>query len=122
MIDTPITIDLTYLNSLTGGDKGFEQMLLSGSVADVDIMIAGLKQSWEQQDALGIRKNAHSLVSISAIAGMPQVESWSRSIDQAFADGLFHPKLANLADNIISGWPAAKLQLQQLIDAPVAEI
>ena len=115
MNDNPITIDLTYLYSLTGGDKSFEQMLLTGSVADVDNMINGLKLSWEQGDAAGIRKNAHSLISISAIAGMPQVEGWSRKIDQAFADGLFHPELAALADNIISGWPAAKSQLEEVI-------
>lgn len=94
-------------------------MLLPGNVVVVDIMIAALKQSWEQRDALNIRKNAHSLVWLSAIAGMLQVESWSPSIDQAFADGLFHFELANFADNIISGWPAAKLHLQQLIDTPV---
>ena len=112
---TPITIDLTYLYSLTGGDKPFEQMLLSGSVADVDDMINGLKGSWEKNDAAGIRKNAHSLVSLSAIAGMPQVEDWSREIDQVFSDGIFHPELAVLSENIISGWPAAKRELEQMI-------
>ena len=96
MIHSPITIDLTYLYSLTGGDKSFEQMLLTGTVADVDSLVDGLKGSWEGGDAEGIRKNAHSLVSLSAIAGMPQVESWSRKIDQVFADGVFHPELAVL--------------------------
>ncbi|MEJ7587234.1 MAG: hypothetical protein WKI04_06700 [Ferruginibacter sp.] len=117
MIHTPITIDLTYLYSLTGGDKSFEQMLLSGTVADVDSMISALKGSWEGCDPAGIRKNAHSLVSLSAIAGMPQVENWSRKIDQAFSDGGFHPELAPLADNIIEGWPAAKAQLEEVIAA-----
>lgn len=117
MNGTPITIDLSYLYSLTGGDKSFEQMLLSGTVADVDTKICGLKESWEERDAAGIRNKAHSLVSLSAIAGMPQVEGWSRKIDQAFADGAFHPELAVLADNIISGWPAAKSKLEELIAA-----
>ncbi|MEO5890582.1 MAG: hypothetical protein ABIQ31_10035 [Ferruginibacter sp.] len=115
MVYTPIKIDLTYLYSLTGGDKSFEQMLLTGTVADVDSMISGLKGSWEGGDAAGIRKNAHSLVSLSAIAGMPQVEVWSRKLDQGFADGTFHPELAPLAESIISGWPAAKSQLEELI-------
>lgn len=117
MNDTPIIIDLTYLYSLTGGDKSFEQMLLTGTVADVDNMISGLKESWEGRDASGIRKNAHSLVSLSAIAGMPQVEGWSWKIDQAFVDGVFHPELAVLANNIISGWRAAKFQLEEVIAA-----
>lgn len=117
MSGTPITIDLTYLYSLTGGDKVFEQMLLTGTVADVDAKVAGLKEAWEQRDPLNIRKNAHSLVSISAIAGMPQVEGWSRTIDQYFSDGTFHPELAVLANNIIAGWPAAKLQLEEVMEA-----
>jgi HPt (histidine-containing phosphotransfer) domain-containing protein len=112
---TPIIIDLTYLYSLTGGDKSFEQMLLTGTVADLDLKISGLKEAWDGQDSATIRKNAHSLVSLSAIAGMPQVENWSRTIDQTFADGLFHPELALLANNIIAGWPAAKLQLEDVL-------
>lgn len=117
MNHTPIKIDLSYLYSLTGGDKSFEQMLLAGTVADVEIQISGLKQSWEGKDAEGIRKNAHSLVSLSAIAGMPQVEGWSRIIDQAFSDGLFHPELSDVVENIFSGWPAAQSQLSEVIAA-----
>ncbi len=115
MIHTPILIDLTYLYSLTDGDKSFEQLLLTGTVADVDSKINGFKQSWEVKDPEGIRKNAHSLISLSAIAGMPQVVDWSRKIDEAFADGEFHPELSVLADNIIVGWPAAQTQLNLLI-------
>ena len=114
---TPIKIDFSYLHSLTGGDKSFEQMLLTGTVADVDTKINSLKGSWEEKDPAGIRSNAHSLVSLSAIAGMPQVEHWTRTIDQVFIDGVFHPELAALADNIISGWPAAKSQIEEVIAA-----
>jgi HPt (histidine-containing phosphotransfer) domain-containing protein len=115
MIHTPITIDFSYLHSLTGGDKSFEQMLLTGAVADVETNINGLKGSWEKKDPAGIRRNAHSLVSLSAIAGMPQVEGWTRTIDQAFVDGVFHPEMAALANNIISGWPDAKSQIDKVI-------
>jgi HPt (histidine-containing phosphotransfer) domain-containing protein len=117
MNTTPIIIDLTYLYSLTGGDKSFEQLLLSGTVADVDEKIHGLKAAWEANEPAGVRKNAHSLVSLSAIAGMPQVEGWSRTIDQKFADGVFHPELGLLANNIIAGWPAAKQQLEEVMAA-----
>jgi HPt (histidine-containing phosphotransfer) domain-containing protein len=115
MNDTPITIDLTYLYSLTGGDKAFEQMLLAGSVADIGELVAGLQESWCQRDVAGIRRQAHSLVSLAAIAGMPQVESWGRKIDQAFADGLFHPGLTEEANHIFEGWPAAKAELEKVI-------
>jgi len=117
MNETTIKIDLTYLHSLTSGDKSFEQMLLSGTVADIENKVSGLEKAWQGRDPIGIRKNAHSLVSLSAIAGMPQMENWSRLIDQAFMDGLFHPELAVLSNNIIDGWMEAKLQLDELISA-----
>ena len=113
----PITIDLSYLYSLTGGDKSFEQILLTGAVEDVNVKVSALKDSWHVRDAEGIRKNAHSLVSLSAIAGMPEVEGWSRTIDQAFADGEFHPELEILAQNIIAGWPAAQSALNRVIES-----
>jgi len=115
MTPTPIKIDLSYLYSITDGDKSFEQILLIGTVSDVDSLITGLKGSWEGCDAVGIRKSAHSLVSLAAIAGMPQVTDWSRKLDEAFSDGKFHPELAGLADNIILGWPGVKSQLEEMI-------
>ena len=110
-----IIIDLSYLYSITGGDKSFEYLLLSGTVLEVDKKISELEISWKDNDPNGVRKNAHSLISLAAIAGMPQVEGWSRRIDHAFADELFHPEYIALANNIISGWPIAFLQLKQLI-------
>lgn len=115
MVHTPIIIDLTYLYSITAGDKAFEQLLLTGTLADVDSMITDLKRCWEACDATSIRKTAHSLVSLSAIAGMPQVEAWSRKLDQAFSDGAFHPELERVARDIIYGWPDAKSQLEEVL-------
>jgi hypothetical protein len=43
---------------------------------------------------------------------MPQVSSWSRAIDQQFSDGGFHPEMGVLANQIITGWPIAKTQLE----------
>lgn len=110
-----IEIDLTYLYSLTGGDKNFEKMLLAGAVEDVNAKINGLSESWKVKDAGGIKRNAHSLVSLSAIAGMPQVAKWSRVIDQGFSDGSFHTELTAMIQHIVLGWPAAKMQLDKLI-------
>lgn len=120
MNDSIIKIDLSYLYSLTAGDKDFEKILLEGAVTDVNEKIMGLNESWQAQDAGGIKRNAHSLVSLSAIAGMPQVETWSRIIDQGISDDTFHTELTEPVNNIISGWPAAKWQLDELVAAHIS--
>ena len=109
-----IAIDFTYLNTLTDGDKAFEQILLKCTINDVDDKIENLKSSWKLKDVTGIRGNAHSLVSLSAIAGLPQVESWSRMIDQKFADGIFHSEMEIHVINIISTWAEARVELKKI--------
>lgn len=116
MQPVPITIDLTYLNTLTDGDKSFEQILLKCTIEDVDTKIESLQNSWKEKNITGIRENAHSLVSLSAIAGMPQVESWSRTIDQKFADNIFYPESEEMVNNIITGWPEAKNKLKIILE------
>ncbi len=112
----PITIDLTYLHSLTGGDKDFEKMLLTGTVADIDKLIVTLQKSWQSRDASVIKSSAHSIISLAAIAGMPQMEAWCRKIEHEFADGQFHAELALVAGNIFDGWPDASATLKEIIE------
>ncbi len=111
----PITIDLTYLHSLTEGDIAFEHLLLKCTIEDIDTKIEGLRNGVCANNLTEIRANAHSLVSLAAIAGMPQVEGWSRSIDQQMIAGIFHPELIIMVNNIISGWPKAKNELNKIL-------
>ena len=110
----PIAIDFTYLNTLTEGDKVFEQILLKCTIDDIDTRIEGLKNSWKLRNVADIRENAHSLVSLSAIAGLPQVEEWSRMIDQKFADGVFHSEMEIHVINSISTWAQARVELKKI--------
>lgn len=115
MEQATIAVDLTYLYSVTGGNKCFEQLLLTRTVIDVNSIITDLDKSWIEKDTAVIKKNAHALVSLAAIVGMPQVEKWSREIDQIFADGIFHPEVAPLVHSIIWSWPSAYSQLNFVI-------
>ena len=112
MLSATLLIDLSYFYSLIAGDKSFGQILLTGTIAEIDLLIKDFQFAWEQLDAAGVKKIAHSLVSLSAIAGMPQVSTWSRAIDQQFSDGIFHPEMGVFAYQIINGWPIAKTQLE----------
>ena len=116
MINEPInTIDLTYLHTVSGGDRLFEKMLLEGALEDIQLKIDDLQRAWDRQDASTIRSNAHSLKSLTAIAGLPQMEHWSKIIDQLFADGIFHLKPKEPINRIINGWGIAKPKLQTLL-------
>lgn len=116
MINEPnITIDLTYLHTVTGGDRQFEKMLLEGAVEDIQLKIDDLQKAWDREDAPTICSNAHSLKSLTAIAGLPQIEHWSKIIDQLFADGIFHSKTKESLYGIINGWGLAKPKLQKML-------
>ena len=110
----PLAIDFTYLNILTDGDKAFEQILLKCTIDDIDTKIEGLKNNWELNNTAGVRENAHSLVSLSAIAGLPQIEGWSRMIDQKFTDGMFHSEMEVHVLNSISTWAEARVELKKI--------
>jgi len=110
-----VTIDLSYLHSITGGDRDFEKMLLQGAVNDIQDKIDSLQRAWDAEDAVNIRSNAHSLKSLTAIVGLPQIESWSNVIDQVFADGIFHAQPQEPFTGILNGWILAKPKLLEVI-------
>lgn len=116
MAENNIIIDLTYLHSLTEGNKSFEQTLLSCTIDNVDSMVNNLRQSWEDKEIEDIKQTAHSLISLSAIAGMPQVEGWCRKIEETFKDGKFHSEMSALVNQIVSGWPFVHVKLKEVIE------
>ena len=115
MDENLVNIDLTYFYAITGGDKAFEQLLLTGTIADIDDKISAFKNAWKAKDAASIRSNAHSLISLSAIVGITEIEDYSKRIDRAFGDYTFHPELSRLADFIIAAWYIAQVKLKALI-------
>ena len=113
--NTTIDIDLSYLHLITEGDKQFEKMLLSGAVADIEAQVYKLQKAWKDQNAAAVRNIAHSLKSITAIAGLPQLESACKMIDNLFADGIFHAEIEFVCAGIISRWELARPRLERLI-------
>jgi HPt (histidine-containing phosphotransfer) domain-containing protein len=113
--ETFIKIDLSYLRSVTGGDKEFEKQLLSSAVNDIDTKVDNLKKACQEQDAKNVRSSAHSLKSLTAIAGIPQIEHWSKQVDILFSDGEFNSKRTEPINDIINGWPSARTKLHELL-------
>jgi HPt (histidine-containing phosphotransfer) domain-containing protein len=115
MENTPTKIDLAYLYLLSNGNKEFEQKLLTGSVESVNELMNNLQRAWESRDAAGVKKSAHSIISLAAITGIPFAEGLCRKIDKAFADDLFHPEYEPVVKDIVSCWPVAYEQLKSVL-------
>ncbi len=114
-ITTRINIDLTYLHSVSGGDVGFEKILLTSAVSDIQMNIDKLRTAWQCQDADEVGNAAHTLKAVMVIAGLPQLENHCKKTDVAFRDKLFHPEFSDTVFTIIEGWAAAKPKLEELI-------
>jgi HPt (histidine-containing phosphotransfer) domain-containing protein len=110
-----ITIDLSYLHMVAGGDKLFEKKLLESTIDDIEAKVNNLEEALQAEDANNIRMNAHSLKSLTAIAGIPQMQFWSKSVDKLFADGIFDSKTHEPVLSIIKNWTFAKLKLQKML-------
>jgi Hpt domain len=116
-----IKIDLTYFYSLTNADKAFELKLLTGTVADVNRLVNNLKNAWALKNAEAVKRNAHSLISLSAVVGIPMVESWCRKIENIFTDNQFHVEYEALLNNIVSVWSSGFPQLKEVLTTMLTE-
>lgn len=114
-IGTRLNIDLTYLHSVSGGDTGFEKILLSSALSDIQLNVDNLKNAWQNQDAETIGNAAHTLKAVMVIAGLPQLEQYCKKVDVAFRDKLFHQEESPNIFAIIEGWTEAKPKLEALI-------
>ncbi len=112
---TWINIDLTYLHSVSGGDAGFEKILLNSAVADIQMNIDKLKTAWQCEDATEVGNAAHTLKAVMVIAGLPQLEQHCKKLDVVFRDRLFHAEQSQSVFAIIDGWAEAKPKLEKLI-------
>ena len=114
-ITTRINIDLSYLYSVSGGDAGFEKILLTSALSDIQMNIEKLRNAWQCQNAEEVGNAAHTLKSVMVIAGLPQLETHCKKIDVLFRDKLFHAEQASEVFAIIDGWSEAKPKLEELI-------
>jgi HPt (histidine-containing phosphotransfer) domain-containing protein len=112
---TAITIDLNYLRTVSGGDKTFEKMVLLGAVDDIQLQIEQLEKVWSKKEGDNIRRAAHSLKSVVAIAGLAGLEQNCKKLDLLFADEKFHAEGSAYLNKIIYGWIKIRPVLEEVI-------
>jgi HPt (histidine-containing phosphotransfer) domain-containing protein len=112
---TAITIDLSYLRTVSGGDKTFEKMVLLGAVDDIQLQLEQLEKAWSKKEAGNIRRAAHSLKSVVAIAGLAELEQNCSKLDLLFADETFHSEGSGYLNKIIYSWIKTRPVLEDVI-------
>ena len=111
----PHKINLSYLYTVSGGNATFEKMVLMGAVDDIQSQVEKLQSDWNKKDAVNIRRNAHSLKSVVAIAGLSEIEMHCKNIEQLFADEEFHLEGLAYLNTIVSLWTSAKPMIEEMI-------
>jgi len=92
-----------------------ENTLLQCAESDIIDQVEERQNACKAHNPTAVRNTAPSLKSLTAIAGLPQLESACKIIDRLFADGIFHASAADSFSEIIYGWEEAKPQLERLI-------
>ena len=108
-------LDLTYLYSLSDGDKVFERLLLSGTVEELDKLIPELYEALQLKNIEVLNQRAHSLISLSAIAGITEIEISCREIELLQKKNVPVAFYELLVNKIFSIWPAAKIALLKIL-------
>ncbi len=112
---TAIRISLNYLHAVSGGDKTFEKMVLLGAVDDIQLQIEQLEKAWVNKEGDNVRRIAHSLKSVVAIAGLAELELNCKRLDQLFADDEFHPEGSSYLNKIVYSWITTRPVLEDMI-------
>ena len=112
---TTATISFSYLHTVSGGDKTFEKMVLLGAVDDIQLQIEQLENAWGKKEADTIRRIAHSLKSVVAIAGLDELEHNCKKLDHLFADEKFHGEGSTYINKILYGWIITRPVLEEMI-------
>ena len=110
-----IIISLNYLHTVSNGDKTFEKMVLLGAVDDIQLQIGQLEKAWAKKEGNNIRRVAHSLKSVVAIAGLAELELNCKKLDQLFADEKFHAEGSVYLNKIIYSWSTTRPVLEEMI-------
>jgi HPt (histidine-containing phosphotransfer) domain-containing protein len=112
---TAVKISFDYLYTVSGGDKTFEKMVLLGAVDDIQLQIEQLENAWQKKEGDTIRRIAHSLKSVVAIAGLEELELNCKKLDQLFSDEKFHPEGSSYLNKIVYCWIATRPVLEGMI-------
>lgn len=74
-------LDLSYLHTISGGDKDFEKDMLQSLLNEMSEKMAALSTAIQTSDGKNIRLQAHSLKNLAGIIGVPSLAARFKEIE-----------------------------------------
>lgn len=84
---TPVSVDLTYLNEFSGGDKGFIREIIQTFLQEAPRNVARLSEGLGQEDWDTVYRAAHQLKPNYMMLGMPAQQEAALSIEKLAKSG-----------------------------------
>lgn len=78
---TSVEIDLTYLTTVSGGDKAFEVEMMQSLTAEIDQRMQAIQTAAFAGDREAIRLQSHSLKNLYAMLGLQTLQAAAHSIE-----------------------------------------
>ncbi len=108
------TIDLTYLESVTDGNKDLMKELIDIFKMQVPEYLDDFKAAYDAKDMRAVGKIAHKAKSSVAIMGMASLVNQLRELEQLGTDNVFKPECQVYIDNFKLSCTEAIEQLDKL--------
>lgn len=108
--------DLTYLLSVSNGDKRFEKMLINTSIQSIDSKMMDVTSGLTEKDADKLRKAVHSLKPLFAVVGYNEMQKICSAAELQLAVNGFQQSCEIDINTLKSKWPEAKKVLLHLFE------
>ncbi len=79
-------LDLSYLHTISGGDKEFEKDMLQSLLSEISEKMAALSMAIHTSDAKNMGLQSHSLKNLAGIIGVPSLTERFKEIESRCDD------------------------------------
>ncbi|MCH2022382.1 MAG: Hpt domain-containing protein [Saprospiraceae bacterium] len=97
-----LTLDLTYLNQISGGDKEFINDILKTFLEEMPKDIKKIKEGLNNNNNALIGKMAHKSKATLHLLGLEELKNFALNIEQTIKKDSKHPEIHNWSKQFIS--------------------
>jgi HPt (histidine-containing phosphotransfer) domain-containing protein len=114
-----VVLDLTYLNTISEGDKEFINDILNTFLEEMPKDMEQMSKAIELNDNVLVGKMAHKVKATLHLLGLEELKSLALKIEQTAKENQEHPEIQHWAKNLIISmdkvYPNIQTALQPLL-------